>query len=340
MAGAQSEEAFGLGILGWAEAVTGDVERGIATYRDGLSIAERLGSVEGIALGHANLAALLDRVGRTEASLAAAREGFAITHRLGVARTYGGVLLGHASKALFDLGRWDEAAGAGDEGLGLDPAGSAAVWLHVNRARVDTNRGRFEAADEHLRQAGALVEGGAGTGRYTAALTSARVELDAWRGRLAAVRAGAAAALASLDRSIPPDPALAWLAWHALRGEAEAAVAARARHDAAAIADIDMHVRPIDQGADGRHGRRLDRRGSPSCGACRSLSWRTRPDQRHVRPGSLGSHRHGLGSRRPSSACRLRPVPIRGIAARVPRRPRDGRCSAARGARIDGTPRR
>ena len=43
--------------------------------RDGLAIAERIGGPEGIALGHANLAALLDRVGRTDASLAEALEG-------------------------------------------------------------------------------------------------------------------------------------------------------------------------------------------------------------------------------------------------------------------------
>ena len=161
VASAYAEEALALGVLGWSEAVTGDVDQGIATFRQGMAIAERLGGVEGIALGHANLAALLDRVGRSEASLAAARDGFAIAQRLGVPRTYGGVLLGHVAKALFDLGRWDEAAAAADEGLELDPIGRSAVWLHVNRARVDTNRGRFDAAEAHLRQARDL-EAGAG----------------------------------------------------------------------------------------------------------------------------------------------------------------------------------
>jgi DNA-binding CsgD family transcriptional regulator len=254
-AGALSEEAFGLGILGWAQAVTDDVEHGIATYREGLSIAERLGGVEGIALGHANLAALLDRVGRTEASLDAAHEGYEIARRLGVARTYGGGLLGHVAKALFDLGRWDEAAAAADEGLDLDPMGSAAIWLHVNRARVDTNQGRFDDAEEHLRQADELNAAGSGTDRYAAALASARVELASWQGQLDAVRRGAAAALATLDRSAPADPALAWLAWHALHAEAEAAVVARARHDPAAIGEVEAHVRPIADVLVGGQGR-------------------------------------------------------------------------------------
>ena len=159
------EEALALGVLGWAEAVTGDVDQGIETFRRGMAIAERLGGVEGIALGHANLAAMLDRVGRSEASLEAAREGYAVAQHLGVSRTYGGVLLGHVAKALFDLGRWDEAAAAADEGLELDPVGRAAIWLHVNRARVDTNQGRFDPAEEHLRQARDLDARSAATRR-------------------------------------------------------------------------------------------------------------------------------------------------------------------------------
>ena len=245
-ADAVSEEAFGLGVLGWAEALIGDVDRGIDTYRRGLEIAERLGGAEGIALGHANLAALLDRVGRSEASLAAAREGFAIARRLGVARTYGGGLLGHVAKALFDLGRWDEAAAAADDGLELDPVGVAAVWLHINRARVDTNQGRFEDAAEHLRRAEALMSVQTGPDRYQATIWAATAELAAWRGDLDTVRAVTEAARQGLDRTAPLDPAIGWLAWHALRAEAEAAVAARARHDDGAIREIERHVAPID----------------------------------------------------------------------------------------------
>ena len=244
-ASAASEEALALGILGWSEAVTGDVDRGIATFRRGMAIAERLGGVEGIALGHANLAALLDRVGRTEASLEAAREGYAVAQHLGVPRTYGGVLLGHVAKALFDLGRWDEAAAAADEGLELDPVGRSAVWLHLNRARVDTNQGRFDAAEVHLRQARDLsAESGRGTS-YGPALVAAGAELAAWQGRLPDVRAAVEEALTSLDADVPFDPALGWLAWHALRAEGDAAETAKSRQDHAALQDIEAHVQPI-----------------------------------------------------------------------------------------------
>ena len=240
-----SDEALGLGVLGWSKAVTGDVEPGVATYRRGLAIAERLGGVEGIALGHANLAALLDRVGRTEASLTAAREGYAIARRLGVARTYGGGLMGHVAKALFDLGRWDEAAAAADEGLDLDPVGRSAILLHLVRARVDTNQGRFDAAAEHLRQAGEIGVALAGATSYRAALLAGIAELAAWQGRLPAVRAALDEAVVSLDEHLPLDPALGWLAWHALRAEADAAELARARREAAPLREIDRRVAPI-----------------------------------------------------------------------------------------------
>jgi DNA-binding CsgD family transcriptional regulator/tetratricopeptide (TPR) repeat protein len=270
-AAAVSEEALALGVLGWAEAVTGDVDRGIATFRRGIAIAERLGGVEGIALGHANLAALLDRVGRTDTSLEAARDGFAIARRLGVPRTYGGVLLGHVAKALFDLGRWDEAAAAADEGLDLDPVGRSAVWLHLNRARVDTNQGRFDAAAEHLRQAGEIDTESGRDQSYRAALLAAAAELASWQGRLPEVRDVVAEALASLQADLPVDPALGWLAWHALRAEADAAEAMTGRQDRAALRDIEAHVRPI---ADRllRVGGRVpttDRRGAAVAGLCR-----------------------------------------------------------------------
>jgi len=239
------EEALALGVLGWAEAVTGDVDQGIETFRRGMAIAERLGGVEGIALGHANLAALLDRVGRSEASLEAARDGFAVAEHLGVSRTYGGVLLGHVAKALFDLGRWDEAAAAADEGLELDPVGRAAVWLHVNRARVDTNRGRFDPAEEQLRQARDLDAGAGRDSPYRAAMVTAEAELAAWQGRLPAVRDKVAETIASLDADLPFDPALGWLAWHALRAEADAAETAKARQDRESLREIEAHVSPI-----------------------------------------------------------------------------------------------
>ncbi len=233
-ASAVSEEAFALGVLGWSQAVRGDADGGIAIYREALALAESLGGVEGIALGHANLAALLDEVGRSQESLAAAIEGYRVAERLGVARTYGGALLATASKAQFDLGRWEEAAVSADEGLALDPVGSAAAALHIARARVDANQGRFDDAERHLRIAGELRPSGYGQGRL--GLLGAVVDLAMLQGRVALVRAAVDGAIAELvpTPSAVPDPAVAWIAWAAVRSEADAAMAAKAAGDDAA----------------------------------------------------------------------------------------------------------
>ena len=237
--GARSEEALADGVLGWATAVLGDVDAGIAMFREGLAIAEELGGVEGIAVGYTNLASLLDRVGRTEASLDAARQGFAIAERLGVARTYGGILLGHAAKALINLGRWGEAAEVLDRGLDLDPRGRPAIWLRINQARLDTNRGRFEAAARELREAREIDQALSEAELYHAALLTGLAELAMWEGRVADVREAVAEGLDRDRKDEPPDPALAWLAAVALRAEADAAETARSTRDHAALIECE-----------------------------------------------------------------------------------------------------
>ena len=232
---APAEEALAEGILGWCQAVSGEVDRGIATFRHALSIAERLDAVEGIALGHANLAALLDRVGRSEASLAAALGGYAISKRLGVPRTYGGTLLGHAANALYDIGRWREVAAIVDEGLGLEPIGTSAVWLRINRARLDTNQGRYDDAASHLHRAREDGNATDRAGNHRPALLAAEADLARWQGRLDAVRGAVDEGAELLDTKRPLHPEIAWLAAHGLQAEADAASAARARHDGRAI---------------------------------------------------------------------------------------------------------
>ena len=114
-----------LGILGTDLALLGRVDEGIERFREGLAIAEDLGGVEGIALGTANLATLLDRVGRTAEALDVATAGWERARAIGVERTYGGLLLAVAAKAAIALGRWDEADGLLRLGTGARPGGDA-----------------------------------------------------------------------------------------------------------------------------------------------------------------------------------------------------------------------
>jgi DNA-binding CsgD family transcriptional regulator len=222
--GAQGEVALALGVLGWDLALLGDVEGGIARFREGQAIGEALGSVEGMALAATNLAALLDRVGRSRESLDAAREGFALTERFGVARTYGAVLLGYAAKAELALGLWDEAERSTSDGLRRGAVDGGAEWLQINRARLLIGRGRFEEAAVLLRRARA-IEGRLGGTEYATPLLAAEAELAAWTGRLEALVEIGERGLTARTPGGAPDPSLAWLAAQVMRGVADATLA-------------------------------------------------------------------------------------------------------------------
>ena len=243
------EEALALGVLGWLLAVLGDPEGGLARFREGQAIAERLGSVEGMALAAFNLASLLDRIGQSEASLDASAAGYATTERLGVARTYGGMLLGFRAKAEFLLGRWDEADASTALGLRRGATDRAEIWLSVNRARLLAARGDFEGAGALLARA-RTVEGRLGGTEFLSLLLAAEAELAAWEGRLADVRAAAEEGMRLAAKPGPPDPSLAWLAATVLRAEADAAISRRGRGTTAEAAAVEAVVAGIDRAAE------------------------------------------------------------------------------------------
>ncbi len=202
------ETALALGVLGWDVALLGDVEAGIAEFRKGQAIGEALGSIEGMALAATNLAGLLDRVGRSEESLEAARAGYAMTERYGVARTYGAILLGHAAKAELALGRWDDAERSTSLGLRRGATDHGALWLQVNRARLLVGRGRFAEAAVLLDRARAIDERLGGTDHRTA-LLAAEAELAVWSGHPEDALAPGEHGLATMERVGMPDPSLA-----------------------------------------------------------------------------------------------------------------------------------
>jgi DNA-binding CsgD family transcriptional regulator/tetratricopeptide (TPR) repeat protein len=237
---ARGEEALALGVLGWGTAVLGDVEGGVETFRKGMAIASELGAVEGLSLAATNLASLLDRVGRSEDSLRAAEEGYEAVTRLGVGRTYGGLLLGFAAKAQLSLGRWDDAERTTESGLRRGATGRAALWLSINRARVLIGRGRFDEASTVLDRAREL-DRELGETEFRSALLAASVELAVWRGEPAMAWPVVAEGLARVRSGELPDPSLAWLAALGLRAEADVAATARARHDESGLAVATAH---------------------------------------------------------------------------------------------------
>jgi DNA-binding CsgD family transcriptional regulator/tetratricopeptide (TPR) repeat protein len=246
--GAVREAALALGILGWDLAATGDVEGGLARFLEGRRVAESLGRAEGIALAITNHVALLDRIGRSEDALAAARQGYAEIRRLGVARTYGGVLLGYAAKAELALGRWDDAARSTSQGLRAGGSDRAELWLLVQRGRLLTWRGAFAEAAVLLGRARSIVDRQPAS-EFATALLEAEGELAAEQGDLASLHRVAAAGLAMLASGAPADPPLARLATVVVRGEADAralADVAPGRRDeagATVIEQVDAAIR-------------------------------------------------------------------------------------------------
>jgi DNA-binding CsgD family transcriptional regulator/tetratricopeptide (TPR) repeat protein len=233
--GSRADEALALGILGTDLAMLGRVDDGIERFREGLAIAEDLGGVEGIALGTANLATLLDAVGRPAEALDVATAGWERARSIGVERTYGGLLLAVAAKAAIALGRWDEADGLLALGLARDPVGTPGIRLRIQRGRLDTMRGDFARAAAVLDAADAADEAAAGTTGDRAAILAARADLAAVLRRTSDVRAAVAEGL-RMAVDGPPDPALAQLAAAGLRAEADAADRARAERDEASVA--------------------------------------------------------------------------------------------------------
>jgi DNA-binding NarL/FixJ family response regulator/tetratricopeptide (TPR) repeat protein len=219
---APGEVALAHGVLGWDLALLGEVDAGIAEFRTGQAIAERLGSVEGMALAATQLAALLDRVGRSQESLEAARSGYAITERYGVSRMYGALLLGYAAKAELALGRWADADHSTALGLRRGAVDAGAVWLQIHRARLLVGRGEFLEAQVLLARARGIEERLGGT-EFSTALLAAEAELAVWSEQHARAIAIGQAGLAALERGIDPDPSLAWLAALVLRAIADAA---------------------------------------------------------------------------------------------------------------------
>jgi DNA-binding NarL/FixJ family response regulator len=148
---ARPEEALALGVLGWVAVQQGEHERGVELVREAWRIAQELGHVTGLQLAYSHLAAVLDISGRVSESLSIAREGIALAERLGTARSFGALLEGSAAHALLRLGRWPEADTMTSAVLARGATGGALVWLRIVRARLEIGRGRFAEAEAQLR---------------------------------------------------------------------------------------------------------------------------------------------------------------------------------------------
>jgi DNA-binding CsgD family transcriptional regulator len=184
---ATEERILAEGVLGWCLLLDGDVEAGLAAIRRALDAAVTTESGRlsgrypvGPVLAHSQLTTALELVGRFDEMHASAVGGAAVASRQGVARTFGSLLQAGAARALYQLGRWNEATLAVDEALRGGAVGAGRVALLAVRALLAVGRAEHGVLEQALAEAERLADDSTPVDvrRW---LTVARAEDAIWR---------------------------------------------------------------------------------------------------------------------------------------------------------------
>jgi DNA-binding CsgD family transcriptional regulator len=222
-------------------------------------IAEAVGKVDQVARAFATLAGLLETFGRLEAAAEVALEGAEVAAGQGLGRWHGPFLTATAARALFGLGRWDEAEALLDRAAGRVAPELAAtrVYIHSARGQLELARGRSETAAEQLAVAREAYAQTLTQPWFATPLFVATAELALLEGRLADAEAAVAEGL----RIAGADPSSgAWLYALGVRAAADRAEQARARRDdeealearqAGDALAAEFHARLSPEGTDG-----------------------------------------------------------------------------------------
>ena len=186
--GAREEAILAEGVLGWCLLLEGDIEAGLAGIRRTIDAAQEAdhGPLEGrypvgSALAHSQLAAALELAGHHDEAYDVAVAGIDIAAHQGVIRTFGSVLEASAARALYHLGRWDDAEAALEAALEAGAVGSGRISLLAIRALLAVGRGRTAEAEVTLSEAERLVSATTplGVRRW---LNAAAAEHSIWQG--------------------------------------------------------------------------------------------------------------------------------------------------------------
>ena len=226
--------------LGLALAFSGHVDQGLTellaarpsatTGTEAAPDGPRVSRIGDTVRGLADLAAVLERSGRSGDAAAVAAEGTGLARQLGVEATWGQILAVQAAVGRYRLGEWDEAERATRALLEAGLRGGAAARLHVLRARLETARGFFDDAALQL-QAAALLMPGRPEPQLIGESAAAHAEYAIWRGRATEARQAIDAAL-SVIHATEEQFAIAELCWLGIRAEADRSETARFRRAA------------------------------------------------------------------------------------------------------------
>jgi DNA-binding CsgD family transcriptional regulator len=184
--------------------------------------------VDEVARAFATLSGLLEAFGELEAASAVALEGAELAASQGLGRWHGPFLTATAARALFALGRWDDAEVLLDRAADrvAPELAAARVYIHTARSQLDLARGRAASAAEHLAVAREAYAQTVTQPWFATPLFTATAELAVLEGRLGDADAAAAEGLRIADADLIFGAPLYALG---LRAAADRAELARAR---------------------------------------------------------------------------------------------------------------
>jgi DNA-binding CsgD family transcriptional regulator/tetratricopeptide (TPR) repeat protein len=227
--GAELELGRALVALGGAQVDSGSFEAAVVSLREACRLAEQHADLDALGRAYGWLGDALMQAGRLEDAVEASLSGRGPLRRLGLAGQWqDNFLMVLAAKALFKLGRWDEANGLATQALAKAQPEQVFVFLTV--ATLEVARGEFPAAEAHLttiKERALSLAGMPSHARQHAALVA---ELRVWQGRLEEARA---AVRGGLDRVAKTDERMrsGRLLCLGMRIEADQAELGRARHN-------------------------------------------------------------------------------------------------------------
>jgi DNA-binding CsgD family transcriptional regulator/tetratricopeptide (TPR) repeat protein len=227
--GAELELGRALVALGGAQADLGAFEAGIASLREACWLAEKHADLDTLGRAWGWLSDALLQAGRLKDAVEVSLSGREPLRRLGLEGQWQDTfLMVLAAKALFKLGRWDEAQELAKQALAKAQPEEAYIFLTA--ATLEVARGEFHAAEVHLDTVKERSLSLAGIPSHARQYAALMAELRIWQGRLLEARA---AVQDGLDRVAETDERMrsGLLLCLGMRIEADHAELGHARHD-------------------------------------------------------------------------------------------------------------
>jgi DNA-binding CsgD family transcriptional regulator len=239
--GAELELGRALVALGGAQVDSGSFEAAAVSLREASRLAEQHADLDTLGRAWGWLGDALMQAGQLEDAVNVSLSGREPLRRLGLAGQWQDTfLMGLAAKALFKLGRWDEAHGLLTQALAT--AQPEEGYIFLTAAGLEVARGELQAAEAHLEIIKLRSLSVAGMPSHVRQYTVLMAELRIWQGQL---KEAQAVVQDGLDRVARTDERLRCgrLLCLGMRVEADRAELGRARHEQA---ELDSAIRAAD----------------------------------------------------------------------------------------------